>query len=453
MRLVGGNIGDSPVKNVHDGSAFAAAGGATIPTLPTFSGEGTAAQFSNITYVTSNASLSGIAANFKMAECQWTNNSASIFWLDAADGQKLKHVRLSFTGSTGLLSAESSAQDLSANLTGTTSCTLRIVRVSATRCVVVYLHDASARVVKFLTYDLSGDTVTLHGAVQTYTVSNNTSAFHGMHVTKLDNDYLAFFNTQATNESALTIVKYTTTQSIGTTVLCGTAGSGTACYGRCSYDPVTGKIFHFDGYDMWTEWTYSGTTATFGAILFDNMNLPFGANAKNDEIHFFRHDIDAGRMITVDQGDSDYYQLFKMFTGRTLKRGTRGGMSLHKTHYGFYQNDGGTPPGVGASNQVYNAYMKCTIDYDEDTFWERRVLVSRHFNTAVIVLHPCVFNWDTQQLVQIEASDAEHVDMGSGNYGINDPLPFFTGDDQTTLFIIVSDSTDDTTYNTITVNY
>ena len=456
MRLVGGNIGDSPVKNVHDGSAFAAAAGDSTPILPTFSGAGTAAQFSNITHVTNNANLGGVYAQFKMQECQWTNNSASIFWLDLADAEKLKHVHLTFAAATGLLSAESAAQDLSADITGIGDSTIRIVRVSATRCVVAYLHAASPRVAKFVTYDISGSTLTKHGAVQSVILADNGACFNGMCMTKLDDDHLAFFSTGTTNETQLIIVKYTTTQNLGVIVKNGTAGAGNITFGRCSYDPVSGKIFHYDGYDMWSEWTWSstisgsGATATFGAILLDNHTM--GGVDRNDQNTLFRHDIEPGRAMKMSSNHTQNAPTMWQFLGRTNGTGTRVGPCM--TKYAALTGD-------SLSNGSYNQMMKLGIDYDEDTFWERRIFASRRsVFSPYLIFHPAVFNWSDLSMSEVVNADVGQLFMGppgwtsgASNYQHHDPMVFWTGDAQTTIFAVTSDGSHDTSYNTITVTY
>ena len=84
MRLVGGNISDTPVKEIGDGSAFAVGGGSGAPALVeigTVPAAGTS--LTNI-----NHSYSGWMGNGQYysnsAIVKWSDNSFGIFWAAAA---------------------------------------------------------------------------------------------------------------------------------------------------------------------------------------------------------------------------------------------------------------------------------------------------------------------------------------------------------------------------------
>jgi hypothetical protein len=473
MRLVGGNISDSPVKEIGDGSAFAVGGSSSEPpSLIDFGTPGTAATFSNIGGCTTNMGYGHSPARSiggkNMDICVWSPLSTSVFYVDSTDSHKLKHVRLSFNAD-GTLASEGAEQDLNSLMAiGTNKDMICVNKVSSTRCTLTRFKEASTTAFIVACLDLSGDSVSLHGALQTRTTTwNSTLAFVGGACTVLlDSDHLGLFAHRSDGGlPEMSIIKFTTTQSVGawtvgTDTVSWTADSGSGGGGMADYDPDSGKVFWFDGAKMYTEWTWSGTTATYGQKLLtasEAAGWQYGNMRGGEAASKFRHDIEPGRMLSASQ------QLWQggatnthfMFAGRVTKGQRR--ITINPYAALVYADSG--------TNQYYLSYFghmrgeSTSVDYDEDTYWERQFCPGSaggnlEAEGRYVRIFPTAINWSTGAAVAITASDLQVVDMGSGfAASLCGPLCWLTGDAETTIFIIkpgqVSGS-DVTKYNTVT---
>ena len=459
MRLIGGNISDTPVKEIADGSAFNVGGGSSEPpSLIAFGTQTTAATFSNIGASTSNIGYGhGPARSIggtNMDICVWSPLSTSVFYIDQTDSNKLKHVRLSFNAD-GTLASEGAEQDLNSIMAiGTNTDMIQIQKVSSTRCTLTRFKEASTAAFIVACLDLSGDSVSLHGALQTRTTTwNNTHAFGGGGCTVLlDSDHLGLFAQRANiGKPEMSIIKFTTTQSVGAWQVGPDNVSWDTTYkggGGCAdYDADSGKVFWWDGQKMYTEWTWSGTTASFGQKLLTSHEAAgwqYGNMRGGECSSKFRHDIEAGRILSVvdmsshgstsltyDLGSTHY-----MMEGRVTQAQRRISIVPYGT---LLYADYGT-------NQYYRCgmgYMKgnsTSIDYDGDTGWERQFGAGRAGGTLdggrYVRITPWAVNWKTFEAVSTAATNLKTVDMGASFISYAAPICWLTGTAETTCFLI-----------------
>ena len=457
MRLIGGNISDTPVKEIADGSAFNVGGGGSSepPSLIDFGTPTTVATFSNIGGCTTNIGWSAGAAigGKNMDICVWSPLSTSVFYVDSTDSHKLKHVRLSFNAD-GTLASESAEQDLNSLMAiGVNTDMIVIDKVSSSRCTLTWCKEASTRSFVVACFDLSGDTISLHGALQTRTTTwNNAFAFRCAATCLLDADHLALFAQRqpangatrtATNRSLpeMSIIKFTTTQSVGA----WTVGTGEIDYlsngqgtgGCANSDADSGKVFYNDGYKVYTEWTWSGTTATFGQTLLTAPAFGWPAGQNNGGMHAtkYRHDIEAGRCLSAGSqpivsgpGATHYLMDGRVTKGqRHVTIAPYSALEYAANNYNLYYTS-------------YFGHMKGesnTIDYDENTFWERQFMPGTSYESMEdIRIFPTAINWKTGQTVPIVPADKITFSLGSGFAGYCGPLCWLTGDAETTIFII-----------------
>ena len=288
-------------EDCDDGSGGGGGSGVSIaPGLPTFSNEGTAADLSSAAYPKVHHAPFGLSGSVSYDLCKWSNTSVSLFVLDQGDSQKLKHVRLSFSAN-GDLSSESSTQNLGSDYTGASGDGILVIRKSATRCVVVIFDHTSTRGLKVLTYDLSGDTVSLHGSVQSKAYTNDaTSSAHARSACSLDDDHIVVFGFNATSSDIEGVIfKHTTSQAVGSWTTAPTSCDSWGRNGACSYDPDAGEIIQWDGHDQINSWTYVGTVLTHNAVEIDNVPLASHLGEAQTGSQLFKHDIESGRMLNL----------------------------------------------------------------------------------------------------------------------------------------------------------
>ena len=214
MRLVGGNISDSPVKEIGDGSAFAV-GGAGVPD---FVGLGTWSSASAISASNwSQAALSSALVHSAMyhSPTQLTRMSATSLlrsWVETSSGDCM--VGEIVLNADGTVASVATANDLSSALSSQlTQFIVRKVPGSSTRIVISRPLNTSPLSHRFATYDLSSGSLSLHGAVITKAATTNSSfcAVLGMEMTLVDADYgVIFGKDRAINNDSAHPIKFTT---------------------------------------------------------------------------------------------------------------------------------------------------------------------------------------------------------------------------------------------------
>ncbi len=429
MRLIGGNISDQAIKRISTGSAFHIGSGATAePDHVAFGTPTSSAEFSDI--VTPYGSQLQHYYNGCWDFVQWGENSVGIFYIDNSDSNKLKYVHLQFNSGTGALSSQGSEVDLGSDVTGGNAAYLglEVDKVSSTRCLVWYLNGNSTRNVNLVTYDKDSDSVTKHGAVQTDNTSvNSTKAFNGFSHCVIDADHAFAGTTTTSNTREGTIFKFTTTQSIGTTVDSSVANAGSDfAIGLAEYDSGSSKIFDSDGRKFYGEWTHSGTTITYGQTL--STTTHGGQNYYGHETYLgYRHDIEAGRRISIASDcvmdvTRSHVAPWAACRGRVNK-------DIGLMHSNRWDQN------TASFNTNYWNRRAVRVDYDESTYWERFVAVHRGPSNGVALL-PFKVNWNTLDACPV-GNNSEDLEISDTDLdGTIPSLCFITGTGKKAIFII-----------------
>ena len=450
MRLIGGNISDSGVKRVSDGSAFNVGGGAAeAPAVMTLGTAGTAGTFSNI--VDCDSPQVARRIHTQHGAVDWGDNSKGYFFADNGDSYKLKYCHLEFNSSTGALATENSLVDLGSDLTIASGDSIEVVRVSSTRCLVFHLDVSSPRRTQMLVYDISSDTVSKHGSIQTKNHKfDDAGSFSYWAAAVIDSDYVAVFTEEAAGKASGFIFKYTTTQSVGSEATADDGAEGANyAQGKASYDSDGSKLYNCTG--VWTvyEWTTSGTTLTYSDFLGQNttayLDLPSHYNA-NATKHF-RHDIEPGRYLSIYNNNP-----FKHPIDSTT--GDGGGLLCVGATSSTNTSNQSIVPGIYFDPYNFNAYTHITnygwgfvsIDYDSDTNWEKFVWVGKvDANNAGLM--PINFNWKTLEVVTPTTAQCKNLGMGTNGYGDHTPVVFKTGDNGKAIFVITQNTGTGVAYN------
>ena len=220
MRLIGGNISDTPVKEVGDGSAFNVGGGgggaAALLTLGSFSSASTATGWDSIApFATFGANHPG-----NVAHCYLADDIAVYVWRSSADN-KVKASVVTFDSNGDPTSG--TEQDLS-DFTTSANAPVMVERVSDSRVIICNTINTSVQTFEVRAYDISGSTFTGGDAKQTISASATTYAYNHqfitMHVVNADvmiltiGDYYRLTNANG----AMYSIKFTATQSVNSVV-------------------------------------------------------------------------------------------------------------------------------------------------------------------------------------------------------------------------------------------
>jgi len=164
MRLVGGNIGDAPVKNVRDGSAFAAAGGGGAPDLAEIGTVPTAG--TQITAMATGMYQGSVGARAS-STVKWSDNSFGLFYHAYGGGTaRYHHIQ---TNADGTFLSCGTVQGLS-EFTETPSTgnpgVIIAKKMGASKVLLYYVYKTgSNHRCQLMMYDKSGDTLVADGAV------------------------------------------------------------------------------------------------------------------------------------------------------------------------------------------------------------------------------------------------------------------------------------------------
>ena len=198
MRLIGGNISDTPVKEIADGSAFNVGGAVAVATAPLLVEYGAPARLEAT--VPTVANYKGMKNHCKSI---WKikDNYYGFLFRDSGDSNKAYFQLLTIDPATGVPTA-STKVDISANhasgnypMAGVT-----MASASTTATLVLYTVDSSAGGGHTATHNISDCTVTFStGALSSITGQTDAfdittlqgSAFHGM--IKMSSQHVAVF--------------------------------------------------------------------------------------------------------------------------------------------------------------------------------------------------------------------------------------------------------------------
>ena len=438
MRLIGGNISDTPVKEIADGSAFNVGGAAGDPDLVeigTIPAEGSAA--SNFDESLSHRTVSASRACQKTT-VKWSDNSFGCFWISYTSPYKLYYSHLT-TNSDGSFAAVATKVDLSGDLSETAATStagnryrraqISSVKLSASRVVVnIFFAGASASLAfgkENVVYDKNGDSVTQHGTVfdhgtPSYNPAGEDAAYasQGLCVAAVTADQGIVFNNDTGGGEAISAVPchFTETKTAGTLRTVTNAYIHYRGGVAFSDNSVPAKVFtvlggSHTGTRVVLEWDFTvGTTpqlagsyATHHSGFQHALSSSDGSDETQTDGSFNsgggigvslvnRNDIERGRFIITcrDQGASGATQI-GFFAGVTTNNNILydvGFMLTQGTHTGV-RND--------CSRMI-------EIDYDDATYWGRYIHQSAT-DAGAIFFTPFNFNWSTFQMTRSVAAD------------------------------------------------
>ena len=224
MRLIGGNISDTPVKEIGDGSAFNVGGAAGDPALVTLGTWSSVAAISATNWSQRADSVDLIHSAIYGIPNQLTRMSATSLlrsWVEVSSGDCM--VGEIVLNADGTVASVATANDLSSDLgSDLVQFIVRKVPGSSTRIVISRPNKETANssgtpTHKFGTFDLSSGSLSKHGAVitQAATGGGDTNANHavaamGMELTLTDSDYGILFAQDTSTSVTAWPIKFTT---------------------------------------------------------------------------------------------------------------------------------------------------------------------------------------------------------------------------------------------------
>jgi hypothetical protein len=225
MRLIGGNISDTPVKEIGDGSAFNVGGGSVMPSLPSLGTPGSITTVTATNWVThaggQSSSFNGafVSGTVKLSDTLevhvWNSGAAGKIWA------------ASVPYSSGSVGTPNAAQDLSADFTDYASGPVFLIKNSASQVIIVTMRTAATtRQIEVGTYNVSGATFTKVGSISTFsTATNATAALQGFGVCRYDSNTIVMTCMNNTSTAQLQMVACNTVsnQGFGTAVASGLA--------------------------------------------------------------------------------------------------------------------------------------------------------------------------------------------------------------------------------------
>jgi hypothetical protein len=416
-RLIGGNISDTPIKDIGDGSAFSAGVASSTPALVgigTIPAIGTGLTNFDERYILS-------ATNGQNQRCcisvKWADNDFGIFWCKNTSSYELYYLRIQ-TNSDGSFLSESTKTDLSGDFTGTNGYSktqIAVKKLSASRVAVAMGFTVSGtRGIEVNVYDKSGDTLSKHGTVQDLGTPSWASdfCFAGLNIGVRDADTIGLFNAWTTTFGGYTDndchpMKVTTTKSVGTRV--DSLTSYREGVGGVAFTDDTGKIWTIQGTvllggNTLQEWTITpgATPSVASPTSYSGFQLDITASFSGTEVQsdsgldngggvgvclVNRNDLERGRFIAVTNSEIEIANFRGVTTNKT---GTRKLVFLPES---------GTQYGATSRGS-----MMVEIDYDDTTYWGRYIHVSAT-NSGAIFLVPFNFNWDTGAFVLSDPDD------------------------------------------------
>ena len=257
MRLIGGNISDTPVKEIGDGSAFSVGGGAGDPDTLTIGTPTSAAVISGTRWggcaLTANLTPAGY---WRAAQSIQVDTRTIVrLWREVSSNDV--HLGVIQLDSDGSFSAVVAANDLSSDLGSVAApMLLRLISTSGSndgvcRVLICAPTIASARQHRFAVYDIdaSGAT-TIHGAVQSKATTNDSShnAVQGLDFVVCDEDYGIYFalDSNSTPQAACGVKMTTANQGFGSFVNGANGSQGS------NYNPDAGYLSRTTDNHVWS---------------------------------------------------------------------------------------------------------------------------------------------------------------------------------------------------------
>tara|TARA_R110001583_G_scaffold15112_8_gene62586 strand:- start:352 stop:1725 length:1374 start_codon:yes stop_codon:yes gene_type:complete len=316
MRLIGGNISDTPVKEIADGSAFSAGGAGSVNPY-------TIGAFSSVTTISGwdahSEADSGTAGLVQVDYCKFDDDDYGFAWRSNADDEvKFGHLTLNASTGAPTFGAE---QDLSGTFTrNTADGTVMIATTESGVCAIAQGHSVGtdAAGIDVGRFTLSSDSLTLTGSVLLDAVSRTglsyTQGAAGLIVVSADTVVTTHIDYHGTahpgtgssphNGINMTPMKITGTQSVGTTVASTRVFNGGTQRifkhkdnGVNFYMPINGHL---------TYWTVSeGSTPSIAettADIYGAIKQPFYGGTGNGGR--------AGRIMNIPEDDNPFSTVF-----------------------------------------------------------------------------------------------------------------------------------------------
>ena len=236
MRLIGGNISDTPVKEIADGSAFNVGGAAGAPaliTLDSFSAAATATGWDSLEPNTSGESWGG--TGYGTVKQQHMKDDQDVYvWRSSVDN-KVKAAVVDYHATTGVATygAENDLSDFTTSAHGP----VWIDRISATSAMIMSCVNTDPQKFEWRQYDISSGSLAGAAAKQTWTLTATTYPYNhhaaGIHVVNADNCIVKANDYYFSSNGNMRYVgaKFTASQSQNSTVDLG-ATYGPVCGGH-----------------------------------------------------------------------------------------------------------------------------------------------------------------------------------------------------------------------------
>ena len=444
MRLIGGNISDTPVKEIGDGSAFNVGGGASAPDLVeigTIPVEGTAA--SNFDESLSHTTSGGSRACQKTT-VKWSDNSFGCFWISGTSPYKLYYSHLT-TNSDGSFAAVATKVDLSGDLTeaNTTNgsgnrhirSAISSVKLSASRVVINIMFAGNSSSLAYgkenVVYDKNGDSVTEHGTVFNHGTptwnpagEDAATATQALCVAAVNADQGIVFNNDNGTTTSIAAVPchFTGTKTAGTLRNVTNATLSLQSGVAFSDNSTPAKIFTVlggsgAGTRVVQEWDFTvGTTpqlaGSYASAYTGFRASPLSSDTSSDETQT-DGSFNSGGGIGVTLINKNDIERGR-FLGTLLAQSLSGPTDLGCHQLGFFAGvttngsillDVGTMLTAGTHMGVrYDNSRMIEIDYDDETYWGRYIHQSATDGGAIFFI-PFNFNWSTFQITRSVAAD------------------------------------------------
>lgn len=381
MRLIGGNISDTPVKEVGDGSAFNVGGAAAAPALLTLGTPGSATAISQ----------TGWATVFSRPDA-WLLYGYGFKWLQVGD-QKLsctfRHDGGAMYG--GVIDLDSNGHVATVN-TATALTIFDTIKTPVAAKLVPGTYDNSPRIVvatstrvsprefQIGVYDLS-DSYTIHGAViEKAGAADVNPIVEGLEVCLTGPDYGILFAKSDNIVSSATPFKFTTTQSIGSDVNTDGMPWGTGETMSFAYESEAthGKVYNIGGNGRGTEWDLTeDTTPTLALTSYINASsTSVGAMA---HIHGVSTHFGCLVRPPVASADQDGAFMLVSYAGLRHWPGKRGTNEIAWDGNNPFNVGTFIPPGA----QLYNQHNFTFVQVDTDGDWVRGVTVGPYGTTGL----------------------------------------------------------------------
>ena len=275
MKLIGGNISDSPVKNVHDGSAFSVGGAAAgMPDHVAISAWGSGqGPISATNWAHPHNAGAGFSSGGRESAKDYCvlGDGTTIIMVQVAEADDEVGVG-SIPTSSGVPGTPTAAQILSADFTTSSSGGIQVFADPgrADGIVIILFSENSARKIEIGHYTLSSGTFSRVGSIISHTLASDSfDAFNNAAVTLHPSDgnsgVIIFTNNTSTSQVQCMPFNYASNQKFGTSVASGVTAGNANQYGQVIIEP-TGEVVAFCNANRILEWAL--TTGTTPSVAF-----------------------------------------------------------------------------------------------------------------------------------------------------------------------------------------